>query len=247
MRNFAEQSLDIARHIFDRWLGAFGEDGTIIGERGQPSRRDDAGYFAHALAVCAALLGQRKLPQGDLVNAAAQCIATQFYYAADCLEGCAHAAMALLTLGVNRSRNPAWEQFPESIRGSISRWMRIHQRHTESEKFFAIIRCVAAFSMGFVDSDESDKKIENYLNDLVRSSSGGFVNTAAEEGNGRYDASGLERLLLMRELLQRHAIVYVRERRLPALRSCMQKYLRMFPMLIQGDGSSWNYGEPAGC
>ncbi|MDR3316912.1 MAG: hypothetical protein LBS68_02470 [Puniceicoccales bacterium] len=247
MRNFAEQSLDIARHIFGHWLGRLGKSGAAAMEMGYPTRPEEAGHLAHALASYVALAGQRSIPQGDLVDAAARCIASQFYYAPESSDGCVHAAMALMTLGLNRSKNAVWEQFPGEIQALISRWMRRPLAVGPSERVFSIAQGVVAAGMGFADKDDSDKQIEQHINEILRGPGAGFVSTAADPSGGRYDGSGLGQLLFLREVIQRHANVHVRERRLPALRSCFQKYLRLLPLLAQGDASCWAYGSPMGC
>jgi hypothetical protein len=153
-----------------------------------------------------------------------------------------------MILGVNSAHNGCWAQFPESIRETIGRWMRSRADVPLALRPYEIVRATVAAGMGFVSSDSSEKLIGEFFRELLASPTGGFLDTAEPNSTpGRYDASGLFRLLLLRETLQRHANANVRERRLPALRSCMMHYLRMAPFLLQGDGSGWTYGDPAGC
>ncbi|MDR1435832.1 MAG: hypothetical protein LBI39_01320 [Puniceicoccales bacterium] len=250
MRNFAEQSLDIAQHIGGSLIGQIGEDGRIR-ELGadQPSELLQPGPMAHALAACVAA-GKSNENGGALLDGSARCIAGQFLYhdRKECLAGCAHGALALMTLGLNRSRNEAWAKFPDAIRDRIGRWMRTKENVPLHMRPYAIVRSVVASGMGFSNADESEKLIEDYFKELLASPSGGFIDTAlGDEQRGRYDASGLLQLLLLRETLQRHANVHVRERRMHDLRSCAVRYLRLLPHLLQGDGSSWTYGDPSGC
>jgi hypothetical protein len=154
-----------------------------------------------------------------------------------------------MILGVNTAHNGGWAQFPEAIREIIGRWLRGRVDAVPlALQPYEIVRATVAAGMGFASTDCSEKLITDYFKELLASPSAGFLDTA-EPGSaaGRFDASGLFRLLLLREVLQRHTNGNVRERRLPALRTCMMRYLRMIPFLLQEDGSGWAYGDPAGC
>ncbi|MDR0340068.1 MAG: hypothetical protein LBH53_00705, partial [Puniceicoccales bacterium] len=245
-----EQSRDIAEHVASLWVGQVGEDGHIR-EQGQtsPSKDLQPGMVAHALALCATI-GRPGVPKTHLVDAAARCIAGQFFHHCrpECLTGCAHGALALMILGVNVARNDGWAQFPESIRKIIGQWLREESSSVPlALQPYEIVRATVAFGMGFTSSNYSEKLITDYFKELLSSPSAGFLDTA-EPGStaGRFDASGLLQLLLIRETLQRHINNDVRERRLSALRTCMMRYLRVIPFLLQEDGSGWAYGEPVG-
>ncbi|MDR2667809.1 MAG: hypothetical protein LBB38_02095 [Puniceicoccales bacterium] len=242
--------MDIAQHIAGHLVTQIGEDGRVseLGDA-DPSVGLQPGPIAHALASCAAAMGSGEAC-AQLADGAARSIAGQFYHHSrgDCMVGCARGAIALMALGLNRSRNGAWAKFPDSIRDRITRWMRTKEDVPLQLRPYAIVRSIVASGMGFVSTDDSEKLVEDYLKELLASPAAGFVDCSAmDQLQGRYDASGLMGLLLVREALQRHANSHIRERRLHDLRSCMARYLRILPYLLQRDGSSWAYGEPSGC
>jgi hypothetical protein len=233
MQHFADQCLDIA-HLL---LGGHLDEKKIEGEGGC------AGKIAHALVTYLSQSGTKGEAQLEI---AAQYVASQFYYGRSDAEGCALAALALASMGLNRLRNEIWKRFTADVQARIGQWMRTPLQLSPGERIYAIIQAIVAFGMGFVDRDQSDRMVEQYLIAVQRESVGGFVDTATGGLGGRYDVSGLCQLLLLREALRFHANVHIRERRLPTLRTCMQPYLRLAGHIIRRDGANWAFGEPHG-
>ncbi|MDR2029914.1 MAG: hypothetical protein LBP65_00375 [Puniceicoccales bacterium] len=237
MQQFADQCLDLVQLILGQRVsflekvpgGEAWEDGAVAG-------------------ALTAYIAQGK-PQGSVgesfMEFAAQRIGSQFFYDGANAKGCSLAALALVDLGLNRSRNEVWKRLTPEMQNLIQDWMRTPLPDGGPEqKIYAIVQAVVAGAMGFVEKDGADGLMGNFL-----ANSGGqgeFLDTATAGIGGRYDVSGLLLLILFREVLQRHANVHIRERRLPSLRTRVQKYLRLLPAIATADGESWSYGLPQG-
>ena len=61
-----------------------------------------------------------------------------------------------------------------------------------------------------------------------------------------YDIYGLLSFIFIRQALQLHANVHLKDRKLPKLRTFAEKYLRMLPDMARQDGLGWNYGRAVG-
>ncbi|MDR3117712.1 MAG: hypothetical protein LBT98_04085 [Puniceicoccales bacterium] len=238
MRQFADQCLDLAQLILGQRLGSLERESAPAGEKWED------GAVAGALTAYVAQASPGVAAEETFVEVAAQRIAAQFYYGGDSGEGCALAALALVHASLNRARNEVWKRLTPEMQALIRSWMRTPlPSDRPGEKIYAVVQAIVAGAMGFVEKDNSDALMGSFLEYHAQE---GFVDTATAGLGGRYDASGLLRLMLFREALQRHANVHIRERRLPTLRTCLQRYLRLLPQIVSSGGDGWAYGLPQG-
>jgi hypothetical protein len=244
MQNFAAQSWDIAQLLLGGYLERIGENGAIAPIGGETTRTDESGHIAHALAVYHSMGDRSSTRVVDLV---AGCIASQFHFNEQDVGGCAHAALALLTMGLNPSRNDAWSRFQEETQKIIGSWLRKPLQVQPHQEVFRIVHAIVGHGLGFQSADNSDKLIEQWLNRAKAGSTGGFVDSSFRGIGGRYDGAALEQYVLVREALQRHASVHIRTRRLPSIRTYMQRYLKLILDLVRDDGTAWAFGSAQGC
>jgi hypothetical protein len=244
MQNFAAQSWDIAQLLLSNYLERIGENGTTMPIGGEATRPDESGHIAHALAVYHSITDR---PSAHVIELVAGCIASQFHFNGEDIGGCAHAALALLTMGLNLARNDAWSRFQGETQKIIESWLKTPLQVPPHQEAFRIVHAIVGHGLGFQASDSSDKLIEQWLNRVRGESTGGFVDSSSRGIGGRYDGAALEQYVLVREALQRHASIHVRTRRLPTIRTYMQRYLKLIPDLVRDDGTNWAFGSLQGC
>lgn len=245
MRNFADQSMDIAQLLVGHCCEQVGENGVAIPSEGEWSTADEAGHMAYGLAVYRDISQQAENPA--LIDAIARCIAGQFYFYPDDMEGTIFAMLALLTCGLNLDRNPIWERLLGETQEKIRQQLSQSSRNLKWPPVYRIIHALVRFSLGFCKKDDTDKAIDYFIAALKKENSSGLVDTSTAGLGGLYDASGLGQFVLLREALQRHANSHIRERRLPSLRTCAERYLRILPDLVRPDGTCWFFGRESGC
>ncbi|MDR0727440.1 MAG: hypothetical protein LBF26_00905 [Puniceicoccales bacterium] len=244
MQNFAAQSWDIAQLLLGNYLERIGENGAVAPVGGESTRTDESGHIAHALAVYHSM---SERPSARVIDLVAGCIASQFHFNGQDAGGCAHAALALLTMGLNLSRNDAWSRFQEETQKIIVSWLKKPLQVPPHQEAFRIVHAIVGHSLGFHADDNSDRLIEQWLNRARTGSTGGFVDSSLCGIGGRYDGTALEQYALVREALQRNASIHTRTRRLPSIRTYMQRYLRLIPDLVRDDGANWAFGSLQGC
>ncbi|MDR1456815.1 MAG: hypothetical protein LBI34_02040 [Puniceicoccales bacterium] len=244
MQNFAAQSWDIAQLLLGGYLERIEENGTIAPIGGEQVRTDESGHIAYALAVYHSIAEQTSARVVELV---AGCIAAQFHFNVQDVGGCTHAALALLTMGLNLARNDAWSRFRDETQKIIESWLKTPLQVPPHQEAFRIVHAIVGHSLGFQITDNSDKLIEQWLNRARTGSTGGFMDSSSRGIGGRYDGAALEQYVLVREALQRHASIHMRARRLPMIRTYMQRYLKLIPDLVRDDGTNWTFGSMRGC
>ncbi|MDR1437541.1 MAG: hypothetical protein LBI69_00605 [Puniceicoccales bacterium] len=249
MQNFAAQSMDIAQILLGNYIERIGEDGIIPPLDDELINGDEAGHIAYALAVFQTLHREEKsaLDGPKLNDLVAGCIAAQFHYNGQNAEGCVYAAMALLTMGLNLARNIAWSRFREETQKIITTWARRQLQVRPDQMIFNVIHSIVAFSLGFTAKDDSDRQMEQLIRWLGDESIGGFMDSSWVGIRGRFDGRVVEHYVLLREALQLHGNVHIRERRLPAFRTYMQRYLRLILDITREDGTNWSFGSLQGC
>ncbi|MDR0428630.1 MAG: hypothetical protein LBG86_01175, partial [Puniceicoccales bacterium] len=249
MRNFAAQSADIAQLLLGNYVGRVTENGSVVAADGETCHGDDSGRIAYALAALYATQqgDVRLISVPNLIDSVALCIAAQFHYNGSDVEGCIYAMMALLTMGLNLARNAAWSRFQEETQKMITAWSRKPLQIKPHQQIFAVIHGIVAYSLGFTSKDETDRRIDQWLRSRSDNCTGGFMDYSWQGIGGRFDGRAIEHYILLREALQRHGNVHTRERRLPTLRTHMQRYLRLMPDLVRDDGTNWAYGSTQGC
>ncbi len=118
--------------------------------------------------------------------------------------------------------------------------------HEDHYQVFNIAKSVARFSFGLSKKDDTGKVIDRFVERIEANSSSGFFDDNTKGSGGVYDVYGLLSFIFIRQALQLHANVHLKDRKLPKLRTFAEKYLRMLPDMVRQDGLGWNFGRSVG-
>ena len=252
MHNFADQCLDMAHSMLGHNLGAIKQDGTIVPVEGEMSRTDESGHAAMAIGEYFRATGETtlKTPQGqqfDLVDLAARCVTAQAFLDEEHENGLAYSALGLLSFGPAKDRNVVWERLLDPTRESLDRRLLARTDYFDHYQGFNIAKSVTRFSLGLSKKDETGRLLDKYIERVAEFSSAGFVDDAPKTGvGGMFDISGVMDLVFIRQAMQLHANMHLRERKLPSLRTVAEKYLRLLPDMVRSDGLGWAFGHRIG-
>ena len=242
----------MARSMLGHNLVAIKQDGTIVPVEGEESRPDESGHAAMAIGEYYRATGETSLktPQGqtyDLVDLAARCITAQAFLDEERENGLAYSALGLLSFGPSKDRNTVWERLLDPTREALDRRLLARTDYENHYQAFNIAKSVTRFSLGLSKKDETGRLLDRYIERVAEFSSAGFVDDAPKTGiGGLYDVSGVMSLVFIRQALQLHANMHLRERKLPGLRTVAEKYLRLLPDMVRSDGLGWAFGERIG-
>jgi hypothetical protein len=245
MQQFAEQCTEMARSILDHNLASINQDGTITPIEGEEKRFDEPGHAALAIGEFYRATGETELEGHDLIDLAARCITAQTFTEPVAENGIAYAALALLSFGPAKDRNPVWERLVEETRSRFDRLLLARSDHENHWQAFNIAKAVARFSMGLSKKDETGKLIDRFLERIGEKSSGNFHDDS-EDNKGVYNIYGVLSFIFIRQSIQLHANIHLRDRKLPSLRTRAEKYLRLLPDLVREDGLGWSFGRGGG-
>lgn len=246
MQNFAAQCLDMARSILGHNLDAINADGTIAPVAGEAGRLDEPGHAALAIGEFFRATSETKLGNFDLVDLAARAVTAQAFAEEEAENGLAYCSLGLLSFGCAKDRNPVWERLFEETRQKLDRRLLARTDYDDHYQAFNIAKSVARFSLGLSKKDETSKLIDRFLERLDENSSNGYLDDHPGGFGGCYDVYGVLSFIFIRQALQLHANMHLRERKLPSLRTHEEKYLRLLPDLVRQDGLGWNYGRGIG-
>jgi len=246
MQNFAAQCLDMARSILGHNLDAINPDGTVAPVPGEQSRPDEPGHAALAIGEFFRATSEVKLGQYDLVDLAARTVTAQAFAVEEAENGLAYCSLGLLSFGCAKDRNPVWERLFEETRQKLDRRLLARTDYDNHFQAFNIAKSVARFSLGLSKKDETSKLIDRFIERIHENSSGGYFDDHPTGFGGSFDIYGILSFVFIRQALQLHANMHLRERKLPSLRTHAEKYLRMLPDLVRQDGLGWNYGRGIG-
>lgn len=246
MQNFADQCLDLARSILEHNLDSINEDGTITPLLGEAFREDEPGHAAHAIGEFYRVTGEVRLGGYDLVDLAARCITAQAFTEGESENGLAHCALGLLSFGPSKDRNLVWERLLEPTRECLDKRLLARTDYDNHLQAFNIAKSVARFSMGLSKKDETGKLIDRFLSRIDETSSCGYCDDNVNGLGGVYDIYGLLSFVVIRQAMQLHGNVNLRERKLPSLRTYAERYLKLLPDLVRLDGLGWCYGRGIG-
>ena len=247
MQNFADQCLDMARSMLGHNLEAINPDGTITPVDGENPRLDEPGHAALAIGEFYRATGETTMGDYDLVDLAARCITAQVFTETENENGLGYAALALLSFGPAKDRNPVWERLLDPTRERLDKRLLARTDYDNHFQAFNIAKAVARFSMGLSKKDETGKLIDRFVERISQTSSAGYFDDAPTSGlGGRFDIYGPMSLVFIRQSLQLHANLHLRERKLPSLRTVAEKYLKLLPDLVRQDGMAWNFGTRIG-
>jgi len=244
---FAEQCQELAKSILWNNLGAINEDGTLTPLDGENAVANEPGHAALAIGEYYRATGETDLEEFDLIDLAARTVTAQVFDEESNENGLAYAGLGLLSFGPAKDRNAVWSRLVDETREALDRQMLMRSEFTDHRQAFNIAKSVTRFSLGLTKKDETGKLIERFLDQIKSHSSSGFFDDAGGEGvGGTFDIYGILAFVMIRQSLQLHANLHLRDRKLPSLRTHAEKYVRMMPDLVRQDGLGWAYGENIG-
>lgn len=249
MDNFADQCLDMAQSILGHNLESISEQGTITPVAGESSRFDEPGHAALAMGEYYRATNETTLGDFDLIDLTARCVTAQAFSTEEHENGLAYAALGLLSFGPAKDRNQVWERLMDPTREQLDKLLLERSDYDNHYQSFNIAKAVTRFSLGLSKKDETGRLIDRYLERIESSSSTGyFDDSSASDGNlnGAFDIYGVLSFVFIRQALQLHANLHLRERKLPSLRTYSEKYLKLIPDLARQDGVGWAYGRSLG-
>jgi len=248
MENFADQCLDMARSILGQNLDAISEQGTIRPAAGESSRLDEPGHAALAIGEYYRATKETRLDDSDIVDAAARCVTAQTFTEQAQENGLAYAALGLLSFGPAKDRNAVWERLLEPTREGLDKQLLARTDYSNHFQAFNLAKAVTRYSMGLSKKDETGSLIDRFIQRIKEHSSDGFFDDAAGRGRvaGAFDIYGVLCFVFIRQALQLHANMHLRDRKLPSLRTYAEKYLKLIPDMARQDGLGWAYGRSIG-
>ena len=246
MHSFSEQCLDMARSILGHNLDSIQPDGTILPAPGEEPRSDEAGHVALAIGEYHRATGETTLHGYDLVDLSARCVTAQMFTEPPAENGLAYAALGLLCFGPSKERNPVWERLVEETRLRIDKALLHRSDYDNHWQSFNIAKAVARYSFGLSKKDETSRLIERMVERINKTSSSGFFDDSTEGLGGNFNLYGVMNFVFIRSALQLHANSGVRDRKLPTLRTYVERYIKMMPDLVRADGLGWAFGRAAG-
>ena len=237
MQNFADQCLDMARAILGQNISAIQPDGTISPVEGESSRQDEPGHAALAIGEFYRATTETTFEDKDLVDLTARCVTAQAFAEEEFENGLGYAALGLLSFGPAKERNPVWERLLDPTRENLDRSLLARTDYDNHFQAFNVAKAVTRFSMGLSKKDETGKLIDRFITRVQETSSAGYIDDAPREGvGGVFDIYGPMALIFMRQTLQLHANIHLRDRKLPSLRTVAEKYLRLLPDIVRRSG-----------
>ncbi len=249
MENFADQCLDMAQSILGHNLESISEQGTISPVTGENSRLDEPGHAALAIGEYYRATNETKLGDYDLVDLSARCITAQVFTEEEMENGLAYSALGLLSFGPAKDRNAVWERLLDPTREQLDKRLLERSDYENHYQSFNIAKAVTRFSLGLSKKDETGRLIDRFLERIdSKSSTGYFDDSVSTEGglNGAFDIYGVLSFVFIRQALQLHSNLHLRDRKLPSLRTYSEKYLKLLPEITRLDGSGWAYGRSLG-
>lgn len=246
MHNFSDQCLDLARALLGNNLKFINEDGTITPAPGEQGRIDEPGHAALAIGEFFRATGEVEMGEFDLFDLTARCITHQTFAEDATDNGMAHGALGLLSFGASKERNAVWERLLDPTREQMDQCLLSRSERKDHFQAFNVAKSVARFSFGLSKKDDTGKVIDRFVNHIETHSSAGYFNNDASGNAGVYNIYGLLSFIFIRQALQLHANVHLKDRKLPKLRTFAEKYLRLLPDMTRHDGLGWNFGRSVG-
>jgi hypothetical protein len=247
MQNFAEQCADVARSILSHNLGYINGDGSIGTVGREELTGDEAAHIAFALGEYYRLTHETTFSNHDLIDLAAKTIVYQLRNVSKGGDWSGYIALALLSFGVVKERNPVWEKLSEEVRTQLDNLL-IRRDELKGNGFAcAIAKSVARHGLRITKKDETGKLIDRFLAYCAEHSTGGFFDGDNGCGiGGNFDAKGLFNFSFIRQALHLHTDSFFIEKKLPSLRTHAEKYIGLIPDLMREDGTCLVYGDGVG-
>lgn len=245
MQNFADQCLDMAESILGNNLGSINEDGSVAPVDNEEPRIDESGHAALAIGEYYRATEKETHGEYDLVDLNARCITYQAFNNEE-ENGLAFSSLGLLAFGANKQRNEVWERLLDPTREKLDSRLLARTDYDNHYQAFNIAKAVARYTLGLSKKDETGKLIERFLSRIDEKSSTGYFDDHEEGFGGSYDIYGIFSFVFIRQALQLHGNINLRERKLPSLRTYAEKYLKLIPDLVRSDGMGMVYGRSIG-
>jgi hypothetical protein len=237
----------MARSMLGNNLGAINEDGALTPIKGESPRPDEPGHAALAIGEFFRLTGESQIDNFDLVDLAARTITAQAFTEEPYENGLAFAALGLLSFGPSKDRNLIWERLVDMTRERLDQRLLARTDYSNHMQAFNIAKSVARYSMGLSKRDETGRLIDRLIERVEESSSASYFDDDSGAGiGGVFDISGISALVFIRQALQLHGNINLRERKLPSFRTLADKYVGMMPDIVRQDGLGWIYGRGVG-
>ena len=251
MQNFASQCLDQTKALLKLNFNSLAPDGTVVPVEGEVSRADEPGHVALALGEYFRATGEVTLDRQNLAEIVARTITAQVRISQGSDNGMAFACLGLLAFGPTRERNPVWELLDEGTRGLIDERLAVEHDHHDHVQAFDVAKAVCRFSFGLTKKDDTGPLVDRFMDRIAAASTGGFHDEASKAANpenfgGAFDLYGVVALIFIRQSLQLHANIQLRDGKLPKLRALSEKYLRVIMDTVRDDGLGWCYGRGIG-
>ena len=251
MQNFASQCLDQTKALLKLNFNSLAPDGTVVPVEGEVSRADEPGHAALAFGEYFRATGELTMDRQNIAEIVARTITAQVRISQASDNGMAFACLGLLAFGPTRERNPVWELLDEPTRALIDERLAVEHDHHDHVQAFDIAKAVCRFSFGLTKKDETGALVDRFMDRIAASSTGGFHDEASKAANadnfgGAFDLYGVVSLIFIRQSLQLHANIQVRDAKLPKLRGLAEKYLRVIMDTVREDGLGWGYGRGIG-
>jgi len=251
MQNFASQCLDQTKALLKLNFNSLAPDGTVVPVEGEVSRADEPGHAALAFGEYFRATGELTMDRQNIAEIVARTITAQVRISQGSDNGMAFACLGLLAFGPTRERNPVWELLNESTRALIDERLAVEHDHHDHVQAFDIAKAVCRFSFGLTKKDETGALVDRFMDRIAAASTGGFHDESSKAANadnfgGAFDLYGVVSLIFIRQSLQLHANIQVRDAKLPKLRGLAEKYLRVIMDTVREDGLGWSYGRGIG-
>lgn len=236
----------MARSILGHNLDSIQADGTLFPVPGEEARPDEPGHVAYALGEYYRATGEASIKGYDLIDLSARCVTAQMFTEPAAENGLAYASLGLLCFGPSKERNPVWERLVEETQQRIDKQLLHRSDYDNHWQAFNVAKAVARYSFGLSKKDETSRLIERMVERINQTSSNGFFDDSTSGLGGNFNLYGVMSFVFIRSALQLHANSGVRDRKLPTLRTYVEKYLKMMPDLVRSDGLGWSFSRAAG-
>ena len=247
MLNFSEQCMDMARSILGKNIAAINEDGSITPVENEVSLDYEPGHAALALGEFYRATGATDIDGYDIVDLCARCITAQTNDKEYTEDGLAYSSLGLLSFGPSKDRNAVWDRLLEETQKNLDKRLLSRTDYDDHFQIFNIAKAVARFSMGLSKKDETGKLIDRFLERIQQTSSGNYFDDKPVDSlDGVFDLYGIVSFVFIRQSLQLHANMHLRDRKIPSLRTFAEKYLRLLPDIVRSDGLGWAFGRNLG-
>lgn len=237
----------MARAILGQNISAIQPDGSIAPVAGENSRPDEPGHAALAIGEFHRATSETNFEGADLVDLVARSITAQVFTEEEYENGLGYSALGLLSFGPAKERNNVWERLLDPTRERLDRRLLARTDYDSHFQAFNVAKAVTRYSMGLSKKDETGKLIDRFITRVQEKSSAGYIDDAPGVGvGGAFDIYGPMSLIFIRQSLQLHANIHLRDRKLPSLRTVAEKYLRLLPDIVRADGQGWVFGRSIG-